>query len=161
MISLHFNRRWIHLVKNCAICKRFDSLHVKNRVALAICLNEFVVNKAWCVQEMFLSDRTAWVLSVFVVGFFVFFETWKNMESKDLDLNGKFQRLGEPFRHTYQYRMLNRWITAWLSWEGTPGSAGTHSRASRLMNIPHNVSGYLWHCSATCTARRLLPKNSS
>lgn len=55
MISLHFTRTWIHLVRNCAICKQLDSLHGKNGVALAICLNEFLANEAWCVQEMLLS----------------------------------------------------------------------------------------------------------
>lgn len=42
-------------MRNWAICKQLDSLHVKNGEGLALCLNGFLVNKAWCMQEMFLS----------------------------------------------------------------------------------------------------------
>lgn len=68
------------MARNCAICKQLDLLHMKNGVALATCLNEFLVNKARCVQEMFLS------LLELCLPFRVFFETWKNVENKDLNV---------------------------------------------------------------------------
>lgn len=43
-------------MRSCAVCRQLDSLPVTNGEALAPCINEFLVNKAWSEQEMFLPE---------------------------------------------------------------------------------------------------------